>query len=144
MVGKKVIISLNIGYAIESGKLKTTISYPIEFLELDDVDQVQLIGSLIDLLNKTEIPTLSDGTDFNLESAHDSLVTEGGQLFPFGSTIKLDLTRKEKSVGVEFMHDKSIGTLHSMHTAVLIDSIIKVLTAMAIMVVRRVEVRSAQ
>lgn len=138
MDNQKSLIQLNVTYSIAEEKLKTNVNYPIEFIRLEYVEQVSLLGSLIELLNKTEVPDFPEGM-LDLTQAHDSLVTEGVQLFPFCSIIELDLTNKEQAVGVKFTHDKSVATIHPMHAAVLVDSIIKVLSAMAIMVVRRSE-----
>ncbi|MGP4943199.1 hypothetical protein [Pseudoalteromonas nigrifaciens] len=134
----KSVVNLNIEYTIVNNLLNTEVNYPLNFLSLEEVTQVQLLGSLIEILNKMEVPETSNITANTIQEAHDELVKEP-ILFPFGSVIKMDLTDMQNGIAVEFTHDSKIASLHPMHTIVLLDSIIKVLKAMAVMIVRKTE-----
>ncbi|MGP5159768.1 hypothetical protein [Pseudoalteromonas prydzensis] len=136
---KSDLIQLSVTYAIECGELKTEIMYPYNFLALDAITQVNLISSLIDLLNSSEVPEELADDVLSLDESHRQLVTECTQLFPFGSQIKLNISNDDKSGDVQFEHDDSVGSLHKVHLMVLVDSIIKVLSAMAIMIVNKTE-----
>lgn len=132
------IVNLNIEYSIVERTLKTEVNYPFNFLALEEVMQVQMLGSLIELLNNMEVPEASNITPNTIQEAHDELVLED-MLFPFGSVIRMDLSDKENGIKVDFKHDDKIASLHPMHTIVILDSIIKVLKAMAVMIVKKCE-----
>ncbi|MBL0710761.1 MAG: hypothetical protein JJV99_07095 [Colwellia sp.] len=132
---KKEVLELNIKYSIEDKKLKTDVNYPHNFLSLCDQEKVQLLSGLIDVLNKLEVPETPNITKNSINEAHDELVQET-ILFPFGSSIKMDITDRQQ-IEIDFVHDDKIASLHPMHSVVLLDQIIKVLKAMAIMIIRK-------
>lgn len=131
----KEVLELNVKYSIEGNKLKTNINYPHNFLSLCDQEKVQLLSALIDVFNKLEVPETPNITSNSINEAHDELVQET-ILFPFGSSIKIDISNRQH-IEVDFVHDDKIASLHLMHTVVLLDQIIIVLKAMAVMIIKK-------
>lgn len=133
---KKVLIELRLSYEIKDNKLKTSVMYPENFLALLDMEKVQLLNSIIEEINNSSFEEW-DGESKSIEIAHDELVLECSEIFPFSSTVTFDLTNKEKGIFFEFKHDESIHSLHAMHMVVIADSIVIALKSMAVTIVNR-------
>lgn len=141
------VITLEVNYSVavtdEKPKLSTQINYPQNFLLMPEREQVAVLDALIDVLNNLPVPEAPPGEHYSVEAAHDDLVENCSSIFPFGSSIILDMSNKEEAIGCEFRHDPSIGSMHPYHSVVLIDSIIQVLTAMCVMIIKKSEKDSA-
>lgn len=137
-------IDLKVNYKIIDNKLNTEIEYPQNFLDLPDSQKVSLLSGLIDYFNAEAIPEELVEHLLPLKEAHSSLVQESAVLFPFYTTISMDLSESDPdAVSVILTHEEKIGSLHKMDQMVLIDGIVTVLKAMAIMIVNKPEVTEA-
>ncbi|MEJ6534053.1 hypothetical protein [Pseudoalteromonas lipolytica] len=131
---KKELIELQISYSIENEKLVTSVMYPENFLSLADMEKVQLLSSIIDTINGSSFDV--DFESKSIEAAHDELVQECKNIFPFSSKVSFDLSNKTKSIPFEFIHDDSIHSLHPMHMVVIADTLVVALKNMAITIVK--------
>lgn len=134
-------IVLQVTHQLKNDELSTEIDFPESFLLCEDTEKVQLIGALIDSFNGMVIPG-SDGMDLpSVNEAHRLIVAEAAILFPLCSTITLDISDSQVEVPVTIQHERKIGSMHIHHQIVLIDSIVKVLTAMAVVIVKNNQLR---
>lgn len=133
---KKELIELVILYSIDNEKLVTNVMYPENFISLEDMEKVQMLSSIIDAINSASFENV-DFESNSIETAHEELVKECKDIFPFNSKVSFDLSNKSQGIPFEFIHDDSIHSLHPMHMVVIADSLVIALKSMAITIVNR-------